>query len=161
MLIGESGGEDTKGKMAEFIMERDFKGIWVPKEIYINDQLNWTEKILFIEIDSLDNNKGCFASNAYFADFIGVSETRISKSISHLKELNLIYQDAFNGRERTLHSNLKMVKQTCRKVQGSHDVKFKHSSIVNKGMDKLDRQIQAAYDLEHTEYFRAQQQKGG
>jgi biotin operon repressor len=89
---------------------RDFKGVWIPKEIYLNDDLNWTDKILFIEIDSLDNNHGCFASNAYFAKFLRVSETTISTSISKLKALGLIYQESFNGRERVLHSNLKPTK---------------------------------------------------
>lgn len=135
--------------------DRDFKGIWIPKEIYLNKELNWTEKILFIEIDSLDNDNGCFASNKYFAEFIGVSQTRISKSISHLKELGLIYQDGFNGRERILHTNIKMAKQTCRKVQGRFKQNDKHNNIVNnasiKNMAKKHRptkkQLEAASDL--------------
>ena len=36
-------------------MERDFKGVWIPKEFYLNRDLSWAEKILLFEIDSLDN----------------------------------------------------------------------------------------------------------
>jgi hypothetical protein len=53
-------------------MNRDFKGVWIPKDIYLNPELTLVEKILLIEIQSLDNEQGCFAGNKYFADFIGV-----------------------------------------------------------------------------------------
>ena len=87
------------------IKQRDFKGVWIPKEIYLNEELNWTEKILLIEIDSLDNEKGCFASNEYFANFIGKSKVYISNCISKLKDKNYIYQESFDGRKRVLRSN--------------------------------------------------------
>jgi hypothetical protein len=34
--------------------ERDFKGIRIPKEVYLDKRLNANEKILLAEIDSLD-----------------------------------------------------------------------------------------------------------
>ncbi|MFW6311529.1 MAG: helix-turn-helix domain-containing protein [Nanoarchaeota archaeon] len=93
-------------------MNRDFKGVWIPKEIYLDDNLNWTEKILLIEIDSLDNEKGCYASNKYFADFIGKSKNWVSQCISKLKKDGYIYQEDFDGRTRILRSNLKYVTQS-------------------------------------------------
>jgi hypothetical protein len=33
---------------------RDFKGVWIPKEIWINTDLSIIEKVLLVEIDSLD-----------------------------------------------------------------------------------------------------------
>ena len=65
-------------------MNRDFKGIWIPKEIWLNKDLTMQEKIFFVEINSLDNDKGCFASNGYFADFFGISKTRVSLVIKNL-----------------------------------------------------------------------------
>ena len=38
---------------------RDFKGIWIPKEIWESEQLSIMEKVLFVEIHSLDNERGC------------------------------------------------------------------------------------------------------
>ena len=55
-------------------MERDFKGVWIPREIWLSEELSLMEKILFVEIHSLDNERGCFASNQYFADFFGMSD---------------------------------------------------------------------------------------
>ena len=87
-------------------MNRDFKGVWIPKDIYLNPELTLVEKILLIEIQSLDNEQGCFAGNKYFADFIGVSTTTISLGITKLKELGFIYQESFDGRKRILKASL-------------------------------------------------------
>mgnify|MGYP003650068076 CR=1 FL=1 len=82
--------------------ERNFLGVWLPKAIYLNKQLSWSEKILLVEIESLDNVDGCFASNDYFADFLDVTKTTISVSISKLKKLGFIEQVSFDGRKRVL-----------------------------------------------------------
>ena len=72
------------------MVNRDFKGIWIPKEIWLDKNLTVHEKLFFAEIDSLDNSEGCFASNSYFAEFFGVSKDRASKVISSLTEKGYI-----------------------------------------------------------------------
>lgn len=56
---------------------RDFKGVWIPKEIWLSPELSLMEKVLFVEIHSLDNERGCYASNRHFAEFFGLSERQI------------------------------------------------------------------------------------
>jgi hypothetical protein len=70
--------------------ERDFKGVWVPKDIWLSEELGWSEKLLFVEIDSLAKNGECFASNDYFAKFFGLSKDRISKMVTSLKRKSFI-----------------------------------------------------------------------
>lgn len=65
-------------------MNRDFKGIWIPREIWLSKDLTMQEKIFLVEIDSLDNEDGCFASNAYFAEFFDLSKDRVSVVINSL-----------------------------------------------------------------------------
>lgn len=65
-------------------MQRDFKGIWIPKELWLLRDLSLLEKVMLIEIDSLDNESGCWATNDYFAEFFGLSKGRISKVINNL-----------------------------------------------------------------------------
>lgn len=65
-------------------MNRGFKGIWIPKEIWVSKELSMQEKIFLAEIHSLDNENGCIASNAYFAEFFGLSKSRVSAIISSL-----------------------------------------------------------------------------
>ena len=84
---------------------RDFKGIWIPKEIWADKKLSIIEKVLLAEINSLDNEKGCFASNGYFADLFSRSETMICIYISKLKKLGYIREESFDGRVRILRSN--------------------------------------------------------
>lgn len=92
--------------------ERDFKGVWIPKDIYLDTNLNWTEKILLIEIDSLDGPEGCFANNEHFAKHLSISKDRVSKLISKLVNLKyitlkLIYKpNSQQIEKRILHSTI-------------------------------------------------------
>ena len=65
-------------------MNRDFKGVWIPKDVWLDHNLSWMEKLLLVEIDSLDAEKGCFASNGYFGEFFNLSPSRISEMVSSL-----------------------------------------------------------------------------
>lgn len=78
-------------------MDRAFRGVWIPKEIWLSEDLGWTEKFLLTEIDSLSKNGECFATNDYFAKFFKISKDRVSKLISDLSkkeyvEVKLIYK---------------------------------------------------------------------
>lgn len=72
------------------IKNRDFKGVWIPKEIWLDNNLTWLEKLLLTEIESLHGANGCFASNAYLAQFFNLSKTRISQVLTVLKNKEYI-----------------------------------------------------------------------
>jgi hypothetical protein len=87
-------------------LERDFKGVWIKKEIWLNINLSLIEKVLIVEIDSLDkSNRGCFASNEYLAKFVQLSEGRVANIISDLKKRDFLIQLFFDGRNRGLRIN--------------------------------------------------------
>ena len=67
-----------------------FKGVWIPKELWLSNELSTNEKILIAEIDALDGENGCFASNRHFADFLQLSEYRVSHIISSLRDRGFI-----------------------------------------------------------------------
>lgn len=67
-------------------MERDFKGIWIPKNIWLDTGLSLQEKAFLVEIDSLDNHNGCYASNDYFSEFFNLSKNRCSEVIKKLEK---------------------------------------------------------------------------
>lgn len=86
-------------------MNRNFKGVWIPKEIWIRNELTPTDRCLLAEIDSLDNGKGCFAGNEYFAEFFGLSVNTISRSVTKMKNLKLIdteMRKIKTGRQRVI-----------------------------------------------------------
>ena len=91
-------------------LQRDFKGIWVPKKVWLDKSLNALDKIILVEIDSLDNSeKGCYASNKYLAEFCQCSEAKITKSISKLIKLGYLYIQNFDGRRREIKSFLSQI----------------------------------------------------
>ena len=71
-------------------LSRDFKGIWIPRDIWLSDKLSPRDKVLLAEVHSLDNNEGCIASNKYLANFFDTSQGTISRSLSNLKRLGYI-----------------------------------------------------------------------
>lgn len=86
--------------------QRNFTGVFIPAEIYKNQKLSWTDKVLWGTIKELTNNKSCQASNCFLAQCLKISETNISKSISKLKKLGFVTQKSFDGRVRELVVNL-------------------------------------------------------
>lgn len=118
-------------------MERDFKGIWIPKEIWLDERLNALDKIILCEINSLDGDEGCFASNQYLADFCHCSEAKVSKSVALLIELGYLRVEKFDGRKRFLKTCLvKNTRQVENTNQPSKNYKadlenLQHNNIVN------------------------------
>lgn len=82
--------------------DRDFKGVWIPREIWLSDELTFLEKGIFTEISSLDNENHCTAGNEYFANFCKCSESKITKAIKKLQELGMIEVMSFDGRHRKI-----------------------------------------------------------
>jgi hypothetical protein len=124
---------------------RDFKGIWIPKEIWLNTDLSIIEKVLLVEIDSLDNSeRGCFASNEYLASFVQLSEGRVANIISDLKKRKFIIQVFFDGRNRGLRisksesSFNENVKPDLTKTGKQTTRKREHNNTVNKTTNNTD-----------------------
>lgn len=66
--------------------ERNFKGVWIPADVWLNTDLSIQEKVMLVEIDSLNAcpNRGCWANNDHFAKFFGLSKSRVSEVINSL-----------------------------------------------------------------------------
>ena len=78
----------TKRKIVK--QDRKFEGVWIPAEFWLDENLSIMEVVLLTEIKSLDNEKGCFASNAYLSNFFGLSKGRISQLVNQLKDKGYI-----------------------------------------------------------------------
>ena len=69
---------------------RALEGLWIPKEIWLSTDLKVMEKLVLVEIDSLDNEEGCFASNDHFSKFFSLSKNRCSEIIKSLEKKGYI-----------------------------------------------------------------------
>lgn len=93
-------------------MERRFKGLWMPVELLDCRGLNAIEKLALAEIDSLDTSeRGCYASNPYLSEFLGVQVRQVTRIIAKLKDYQLIttgrqLHPSGKFEERIIRSNL-------------------------------------------------------
>lgn len=104
--------------------KRGFKGIWIPAEIWLLD-IPVMEKLFLVEIDSLDNKDGCFASNKYFSDFFKISKGRCSQIIKSLEEKNYI-TISYVRKENSKETEKRIIKSN-----------FKYTKVVNKLNDPI------------------------
>lgn len=79
---------------------RDFKGVWIPREIWLDSRLNIAEKSLLAEIDSLDTGGGANVTNAYLAEFARADERTIQRYLAHLLVLGVIEITSIRGVRR-------------------------------------------------------------
>ena len=125
--------------------KRDFKGVWIAREVWLDRRLNALEKVILMEIDSLDSTeRGCYASNKYIADFCQCSETKVSTAISKLVTLGYLYVKSFDGRQRELKSRLSNFERQTNKNLKADSQNLKESNTSNKPTNNTDKNIIAA-----------------
>ena len=99
-----------KAERNDIIMpeNRDFKGVWIPKKLYISREVTLSEKFLLIEIYTLSKKHICYASNKHFADFTGLKENTVQKAFLGFEEKGYV------ERHYEYKNNTKEIK--CRKL---------------------------------------------
>ena len=117
--------------------DRNFQGIWIPKLIYLNTEVNWYAKILFLEIHSFtEHGRECYMSNKYISSFLRISERQVSRYISELKALGWIEEVSFDGRKRYLRSVLQFSFRTV--DSDSTILSRQHRKFHRNSIDKND-----------------------
>lgn len=79
--------------------KKDFTGVWIPKHILEDTDLDAFDKILYAEINSFDE---CFKSNETLAKDVGCSVVTITRRIAKLKGKKYIELVRTDGRKRWL-----------------------------------------------------------
>lgn len=78
-------------------------GLFIRSELINDESLTWPERLLLAKVASLaDTEGGCFASNRYFGEFLGISAGTAANMISSLRHRNLLSDDFFDGKNRRL-----------------------------------------------------------
>ena len=89
-------------------MDIQFKGIWIPREVWENTELNWNEKILLMQIDSFTSaDRDCYFSNEYICDLLKVRDRQARECLYHLIDSGYVEVVRFDGRKRYIRSALK------------------------------------------------------
>lgn len=152
--------EDTEKKGSKNMNEsRDFKGVWIPKKVWLDTRLNALDKVILMEIDSLDQGeKGCYASNEHLAEFCQCSKTKVSTAISKLIECGYLYMQNFDGRKRELKSRLSNferqdIKKCNADIQNLKESNTVNNTVSNTVSNKKERKSKSkSYDEQIEEY---------
>lgn len=152
--------EDTEKKGSKNMNEiRDFKGVWIPKKVWLDTRLNALDKVILMEIDSLDQGeKGCYASNEHLAEFCQCSKTKVSTAISKLIECGYLYIQNFDGRKRELKSRVsnferQNIKKCNADIQNLKESNTVNNTVNNTVSNKKERKSKSkSYDEQIAEY---------
>lgn len=93
------------------------KGIWIPEEIMVDKQLDWTNKALITEIYSLcELPNGCIASDNHFGRLLGIGRPSVNKRVNKLELMGYITsKNHYKGKQcigRTITKGGSVKKQT-------------------------------------------------
>ena len=89
-------------------LSKEFKGVWIPKEIYQDKELNPTEKLILSDIVTLGEY---FKSNETIGKEVGVSIRTASRSIKKLESMGYI-TTKLDGRNRVAKMTSTLDKMT-------------------------------------------------
>lgn len=138
---------------------RDFKGVWIPKKVWLDTRLNALDKVILMEIDSLDQGeKGCYASNEHLAEFCQCSKTKVSTAISKLIKCGYLYIQNFDGRKRELKSRVsnferQNIKNCNADIQNLKESNTDINTDINTVSNKKERKSKSkSYDEQIAEY---------
>ncbi len=95
--------------MSQERIPRKFQGVWIPASLWLDHSLSTNEKVMLVEISSLEDDvRGCYATNAHFAGFFGLSVSRVSEIISGLAERGLIKVEQIREGKRVIERRIRI-----------------------------------------------------
>ena len=87
----------------------NFKGVWIPREIFFSSELSLEEKFILAVVDTLSVEGDCYANNGYFAKLCGCRGETISRHLTRLESLGYIKRDKMHGTsKRIIKSNMRI-----------------------------------------------------
>jgi hypothetical protein len=79
-----------------------FSGVFVPREVLLDNELSANAKLIFAIVQSLDNDRGCFASNEYIGGMVGICDSAVRASLSVLEDRKYIVRHIDSDGNRSI-----------------------------------------------------------
>lgn len=136
-------------------MERQFKGVWIPANIWLNSDLTPFDKCLLAEIDSFSTNgKFYFKTNDTIALEMNVSIGTVKRSFKRLLDLDLI-ENTGNTRQKIirLKTNRQKVQNESDKVQNVPSLGT-NCATTNKDTNKDTNTFTIIYPFDDLEFIK-------
>jgi biotin operon repressor len=80
-----------------------FTGIFIPRDLWLKEDLSPTEKLLAAVVDALDQGDGCWASNSYLGGVLGLSERSVRDYLAKLEAFGILIRKQ-DGEKRRIYS---------------------------------------------------------
>lgn len=77
--------------------ESKFTGVWIPASVFQAKTISLIAKVVYGVLESLDNADGCFASNAYLSEHLGLTVRQIQNILKDLEAAGLIIRKETDG----------------------------------------------------------------
>jgi len=92
---------------------RDFKGIWISKEVWHSKEIPITFKMILLEIDTLSKGeRGCDISFNYFSDLFLLSQSECNHILEELKQLAYItIKEIYDSERKFIATNYQLTEQ--------------------------------------------------
>ena len=129
---------------------KEFKGVWIPYEIFINKKLTDKEKFVYSMIIFLSKENECTISNAYIGNLLNICNVQVSRIINSLKKkgyinTEIVYKE--NSKEIALRKIEPIIKNdnTYKQIntrpinRNAKDIKY-INKINNKNNWRLENQ---------------------
>lgn len=133
--------------------EREFLGIWIPAEVWLDQRLTMTEKAFLAEVESFSKNGKTFhKSNDTIRQQYGITPKTVQRIIKKLVQLELL-ECYFNGRVRhlSLGSMGKMSSLHGKNVESASS-KFPHTNTVERTTKNTSKK-EVVYPFTETEFL--------
>ena len=133
---------------------RRFQGVWIPAELWLDENLQMPEILMLVEIQSLDRAKGCTASNKYFADFFGKTPQRVSQIIKSLEKKGYIsikydqHGKECKGRKITVSNKFDRYQENLQRYQENlqrYQENFKANNTNNNTENNTDKILSSSH----------------
>lgn len=91
--------------------KKNFFGVWIPRDLWLTNDLSCVEKLLLLEILNLDRANYCFASNKHFSQLLGLTKSRCSQILSSLEKKGMIKKQYKRDGKRIVERRIVVLKK--------------------------------------------------
>ena len=137
-----------------------FSGVFVPREILLDNDLSANAKLIYAIVQSLDNERGCFASNEYIGGMVGVCESSVRSCLSALEDKKYIIRNINADGNRSIKTcSTQSFRADTRQISDAppleiqHSPRQKSSTYVSRKKRIVDNKMLLLPPLPHGEEF--------
>ena len=126
--------------------KRTFEGIWIPAEIWLDENINGHERLLYAEIASF-GSRGCWKKSEELMKLLGVGREAFQRTCRNLRERGYITEKRMFG--RIVRTTTLTFQSSARKTHQSENQAV-HQAVSPSDEQAVSQAVQKEYTKEYT-----------